>query len=393
MPPTVIALPRLSALIRTTAALLLLLPIAATAATGAISPPVPPPPTFPAKGWILVEPTSGRVLVASNADERLEPASLTKLMTAYAVFQAIKGGQLKLQQEVLISRAAWNPEGSKSFVAVDSRVSVENLLLGMIVQSGNDASIALAEAVAGTEASFAGLMNQYAKRLGMTNTNFENSTGLPGPQHYTTARDMAKLAIAIVNEFPEYYRWYSQREFTWNGITQQNRNGLLLRDPSVDGMKTGHTESAGYCLVSSARRNDMRLIAVVMGAASFKAREDHSLALLNYGFSFFETKVLATAGKELARARVWKAPDGEAAFGLKRNLAVLAPRGSHARIKLTTTLKPGLTAPIAANESVGTLRATLDGKVVAERPLYPLAPVETGNLFRVMLDTVSRWIE
>jgi D-alanyl-D-alanine carboxypeptidase (penicillin-binding protein 5/6) len=353
--------------------------------------PVPPPPQIEAKAYILVDHVSGRVLGEKNADVRVEPASLTKLMTAYAVFHALKDGKLRLSGEVPISTYAWKAEGSRTFTQVGTRIPVEVLLQGMIVQSGNDASIALAEAVAGSEPTFAELMNGYARQLGMKGSNFQNATGLPGAQHYVTARDMAVLASAIVREFPEYYRWYSQKEFTWNNITQQNRNGLLTRDPAVDGMKTGHTESAGYCLVSSARRDGMRMIAVVLGMASPKAREDGSLALLNYGLGFFETHRVYAAGRELARPRVYGASGGEAAVGLRRELAITVPRGRFKDLKTEMVLKPALEAPIAATQSVGSVRALLDGKVVAERALYPLAPVAKGNVFRRMWDTVTGW--
>ncbi|HEU4530978.1 MAG TPA: D-alanyl-D-alanine carboxypeptidase family protein, partial [Steroidobacteraceae bacterium] len=261
--------------------------------------PVPQPPQLNARGYLLVDHVSGKVIAERNADERLEPASLTKLMTAYAVFHALHDGKLKLEDGITISPKAWKAEGSRTFVQVGTQVPVDVLIQGMIVQSGNDATIALAERVGGNEETFAGLMNGYAKQLGMLSSNFENSTGLPGPQHYTTARDIAILARAIIREFPQYYRWYSQHDFTWNNIKQSNRNGLLYRDPSVDGMKTGHTESAGYCLVTSAKRDDMRLVSVVLGTPSIRAREDASQALINYGFSFYETKKVYSAGRKL----------------------------------------------------------------------------------------------
>lgn len=270
------------------AALLLLVP----AFTRAEAPPVPPPPSIASRTWILIDQASGQVITGHGADQSVEPASLTKLMTAYAVFHALRGGKLKLDTLVPISERAWRAEGSRTFLDLGTQVPVEVLLQGMIVQSGNDASIALAEAVAGTEPTFAALMNQYAERLGMTGSHFENATGLPGANHRVTVADMAKLARAVIREFPDYYRWYSQREFTWNGITQANRNGLLERDPSVDGVKTGMTDTAGYCLISSARRDGMRLVAVVMGTDSMKVREDASLALLNYGFNFYESRKL-----------------------------------------------------------------------------------------------------
>ena len=254
----------------------------------------------------MIDHDSGRVLAALEPDSRQEPASLTKLMTAYGVFRALKEGRIKLTDMVTISEHAWKQEGSRMFVEVGKQVSVENLILGMIVQSGNDATVALAEHVAGTEPTFVQMMNTYAKELGMTGSHFTNTAGMPDPEHYVTARDIAVLSSALIHEFPEYYRWYSQREFTYNGITQQNRNGLLWRDPTVDGVKTGHTETAGYCLVASAKRDGMRLVSAVLGTESMKAREDANMALLNYGFNFFETRRLYAAGEPLTTARVWK---------------------------------------------------------------------------------------
>jgi D-alanyl-D-alanine carboxypeptidase (penicillin-binding protein 5/6) len=312
-------------------------------------------------------------------------------MTGYAVFHALKSGKLSPGTEVPISERAWRAEGSRSFVDVNTRVPADVLLQGMIVQSGNDATIALAEAVGGSEEAFASLMNEYARRLGMKNSYFENSTGLPGPRHRASARDMALLGRAIVREFPEEYRRYAQREFTWNGITQQNRNGLLDRDPAVDGMKTGHTESAGYCLVSSAQRDGMRMIAVVLGTTSVKAREDASMALLNYGLNFFETRRLQPQGAELAKPRVLKARGGHAAVGIREELYATVPRGRAGEVTLDVQLKEGLRAPIAASEPVGRVTALLDGKPVAVQTLYPLAEVPEGGFFRRLWDTIVGW--
>jgi len=356
--------------------LALVLPALATAA------PVPPPPKLDARSWILMDASSGRVITSHDADEPVEPASLTKMMTAYAVFHALEDGKLTLDTQLPVSERAWRAEGSRMFVEVGNRVRVEDLLLGMIVQSGNDASIVLAEGIGGTEDSFAALMNAYAGRLGMTRSHFQNSTGLPGDNHVVTARDMATLARAIVREFPDYYRWYSQREFTWNNITQPNRNGLLDRDPSVDGMKTGHTDAAGYCLVSSAQRDGLRLIAVVMGTSGFKAREDASLALLNYGFNFFETKRVYPRGTELARARIYGADGGEAPVGLHDEFYVTVPRGRAQDVQVTLDFKPGLEAPLAATDAVGRVRARLDGRLVAVQDLYPLEDVPQGGFLR-----------
>jgi len=354
-------------------------------------PPVPPPPSLAATTWILVDQASGRTLAGKDIDVGVEPASLTKLMTAYAVFRALRDKKLALDTEVPVSERAWRAEGSRTFVDVDSRVPVEVLIQGMIVQSGNDATIALAEAVAGTEDTFAALMNQYSERLGMKHSHFENSTGLPGREHRMTVADIARLTRAIIREFPDYYRWYSQREFTWNGITQGNRNGLLDRDPSVDGMKTGMTDSAGYCLVASAKRDGMRLISVVVGAESIQAREDASLALLNYGFSFYESRRLQAAGAELARQRIFKASGGHAAVGIAEDLVVTLPRGRADRIELKVELAPKVFAPLTTSDRVGVVRAILDGKVIAEAALQPLADVPLGGFFRRIWDTILAW--
>ena len=355
--------------------------------------PVPQPPQLNARGYLLVDHVSGKVIAERNADERLEPASLTKLMTAYAVFHALHDGKLKLEDGITISPKAWKAEGSRTFVQVGTQVPVEVLIQGMIVQSGNDATIALAERVGGNEETFAGLMNGYAKQLGMASSNFENSTGLPGPQHYTTARDIAILARAIIREFPQYYRWYSQHDFTWNNIKQSNRNGLLYRDPSVDGMKTGHTESAGYCLVTSAKRDDMRLVSVVLGTPSIRAREDASQALINYGFSFYETKKVYSAGRKLGATRVWKADESPAEVGLRNDLFLTVPRGQAAKLRGTVTLTPNLVAPIPAATAVGELQVILDDTVIARRPLHPLKEVERGGIWRRAIDSVWLWFE
>jgi D-alanyl-D-alanine carboxypeptidase (penicillin-binding protein 5/6) len=366
-----------------------LLLLAASAARAAA--PVPPPPTLEASSWVLVDNANGKILAGHRADVPVEPASITKLMTQYAVFHALKEGKLTLDQPVPISEHAWRSEGSRTYLDLNSRVPVEVLIQGMIVQSGNDATIALAEAIGGTEETFAALMNQYAERLGMKNSHFANSTGLPAPGHQMSAADMAKLARAIIREFPDYYRWYSQREFTWNRIRQQNRNGLLDRDPSVDGMKTGMTEAAGYCLVSSAKRDGMRLIAVVTGTKSMRAREDASLALLNWGFNFFETRVLKKAGEALAMQRIYRARGGEAAVGLASDLTVTLPRGGADKVEYTVELAPKVFAPLTRSDRVGTLRATVDGKVIAEAPIQPLADVPKGNIFRRIWDTIMSW--
>jgi D-alanyl-D-alanine carboxypeptidase (penicillin-binding protein 5/6) len=354
---------------------------------------VPPPPALKARSYILVDYDSGRALVEHNADERLDPASITKLMTAYVVFHALKDGKLTLKESATISEHAWKAEGSRTFLQVGTQAPVEVLIQGMIVQSGNDATIALAERIGGTEETFAALMNNYAKALGMKDSHFMNSSGLPAPEHYMTARDMATLGAAIIREFPDYYKWYSQREFTWNKIRQENRNGLLGRDPSVDGIKTGHTESAGYCLVTSAKRNNMRLISVVLGTSSMKVREDASQALLNYGYTFYETRKIHSAGESLQDARVWKAAFTPAQIGLRRDLYLTAPRGQFNSLKSTIEVQPQLIAPLSAQKAVGTLTISLGDKVLDKRYLYPLRDVAQGGWWRRMVDSVLLWLE
>jgi D-alanyl-D-alanine carboxypeptidase (penicillin-binding protein 5/6) len=363
-------------------------PAAATPAT-----PVPPPPQIAARSFILIDGDSGRVLAALDPDSRQEPASLTKLMTAYAVFHALKEGRIKVTDMVTISENAWKQEGSRMFVEVGKQVSVENLIQGMIVQSGNDATVALAEFVGGTEPTFVQMMNNYAKQLGMTGSNFTNSAGMPGPEHYITARDAATLADAVIREYPEYYRWYSQKEFAWNGITQQNRNGLLWRDPSVDGVKTGHTESAGYCLIASSKRDGMRLVSVVLGTDSMKAREDASAALLNYGYNFFETKRVYAAGQPLTTARVWKGAAPEVGLALKRDLFITGQRGHVGSVQAEFELPDRLVAPLSTSTAIGKVKVVVDGATVATYDLYPAQDVPAGGFFRRAIDSVRLWFK
>jgi D-alanyl-D-alanine carboxypeptidase (penicillin-binding protein 5/6) len=355
--------------------------------------PIPKAPDVNARAYILVDHFSGRVLAQDHADDREEPASLTKLMTSYAVFKALKENRLKLTDPVTISEHAWRSEGSRTFVQVGSTVPADVLIKGMIVQSGNDATIALAEKIGGTEAAFAQLMNEYGKRLGMKATNFVNSDGLPAADHYTTARDMAILANALISEFPDYYQWYSLREFTWNNITQHNRNGLLLRDPTVDGMKTGHTDSAGFCLVTSAKRDGMRLVSVVMGSASIKAREDASAALLNYGYTFYETAKVKSAGEVLLKPRVYKSADEYVTLAVPRDIVLTVGRGQIASLKSTAHLfKEPLIAPLAANEAIGELTISDPaGEVVSRVPLTPGKAVPEAGLWTRATDSVRLW--
>ena len=366
-------------------------PTGPAAAAPATPTPVPQPPALAARSYIVIDHDSGRVLAALDPDSRQEPASLTKLMTAYGVFRALKEGRIKLEDMVTISEHAWKQEGSRMFVEVGKQVSVENLIQGMIVQSGNDATVALAEHVAGTEATFVEMMNTYAKELGMTGSHFTNTPGMPDPEHYVTARDVALLSSALIREFPEYYRWYAQREFTWNGITQQNRNGLLWRDPTVDGVKTGHTASAGYCLVASAKRDGMRLVSAVLGTDSMRAREDANAALLNYGFSFYQTRRLYAAGEPLTTGRVWKGTEPEVGLVLKRDLYVTGQRGPVGSVKAELDVPGRLVAPLSTGTPIGKVSIVVDGATIATHDLYPAVDVPAGGLFRRMIDTVRLW--
>jgi D-alanyl-D-alanine carboxypeptidase (penicillin-binding protein 5/6) len=353
--------------------------------------PIPTAPTVDARAYIVVDYHTGKVLSALEAATRMEPASLTKLMTAYIVFHELSAGKLKLDEQVVVSEHAWRSEGSRTFIELGKPVSVELLILGMIVQSGNDATIALAERVGGTEETFVQIMNDNAKRLGMVGTHFENSSGLPSPQHYTTARDMALLAVAMIRDYPQYYKYYSVREFEHNGINQQNRNGLLGRDPSVDGLKTGHTDSAGYCLVTSALRDGMRLVSVVLGSTSMKARENASAALLNYGFTFYETPLVVKGGTALGSTHVWKAARSPVDVGIADDLYVTLPRGQAKDIKTAVDLQPRLIAPLAQSANVGLLRVFTGSETFASLPLHPLAGVDAGGWWRRLIDTIRLW--
>lgn len=360
--------------------------------------PIPPPPRVDGRGFILMDFASGQVLAATNEEGRMEPASLTKLMTSYVVFDALRVGKFKLEDTITISEHAWRvggagSDGSTSFLPIGSQVPAEILLKGMIIQSGNDASIALAEHVAGSEETFAHLMNEYAKRLGMTGSNFANATGLPDPNEYTTPRDMALLAQALVRDFPQYYHYFAEREFTYNRITQRNRNGLLTRDPTVDGLKTGHTEAAGYCLVTSAQRNGMRLVAVVMGTPSIKAREDASTALLNYGFGFYETHRFHAAGESLATARVWKGQAESIQLAPKADLLLTVPRGQIANIQTTVDAPPSVVAPLDPATEAGRVRLVLEGKELGSWPLYPVTAVGEAGFFGRLSDSAKMWFE
>ncbi len=353
--------------------------------------PTPAAPMLAARAYILLDFHSGKVLAQRKADERMEPASLTKLLTAYTVFQAVASGKIKLGDQVTISEKAWKSEGSRMFVQVGTRVSVDDLLKGMIVQSGNDATIALAEHTAGDETTFVALMNQTAQLLGMKNSHFTNSTGLPDPELYITARDSALLARALIRDFPDYYKYYAIKEFSYNSIKQYNRNTLLWRDIGADGVKTGHTESAGFCLVSSALRDNMRLVAAVLGATSKKERADQSQALLNYGFRFFETQRLYSAAQPLKTTTIWKGASKELKLGLSEDLYVTIPRGQYRLLKAVMEMDKTIIAPAAKDAKYGMVKITLGDEVVAERPLVALQPVALGGWWRRLVDTIRLW--
>lgn len=361
-------------------------------ATLAQAGPVPPPPPLDARSYVLMDADTGRVLAASHPDLRTEPASLTKLMTAYAVFHALKAGSLHLGDMATISEKAWHMGGSRSFLKLGSRVSIDDLLQGLLVQSGNDAAVALAERVAGTEAAFVELMNHYARALGMTNTHYVNASGLTNdPDHYVSALDMAHLARAIIDQFPQYYHYFSEKQFTWNNITQRNRVSLLFTDPSVDGLKTGFTDKAGYCMVASARRQGMRLIAVAMGAHSPRGRARDDQALLDYGFGFYDTRKLYAAGTVLARLRAWKGSGGEAPVGVIHNVYVTIPRSAGAVLSTSLQTPSSLMAPVAKGTPAGALAVSMDGKMLTRIPLYTLRAVPEGNIVRRLADSLRWW--
>ncbi len=354
---------------------------------------MPSPPKLAAKSYVLMDFHSGQFLVSKNPDQRMDPASLTKIMTAYVVFNELKNGNIGLDDKVHISEKAWRTEGSRMFVEVDTEVPVRELLKGMVIQSGNDASVALAEHVAGSEEAFASLMNKHAKRLGMKNTHFVNATGLPHENHYTTARDLALLAQALIRDFPEFYKLNSRKEYRYNGITQYNRNKLLWRDPHVDGVKTGHTKAAGYCLVASAKKDDMRLISVVMNTTSEKARAAESQKLLKYGFRFFSTHRLYEANKPLTRLPIWKGERSELPVGLSEPLYVTIPRGQYDNLKATMNVDETIVAPVEKGQEFGTVDISLEGKPVAQRPLISLESIPEGGVFTRLKDTVLMLIQ
>lgn len=354
---------------------------------------IPPAPSVAASSFILIDFNSGKVLAEKNADKRLAPASLTKIMTVYVIFRELSNGHLTLDEKVTISKKAWQTGGSRMFVEVNKQVSIEDLLQGVIIQSGNDASVALAEHVAGDESTFSAMMNQHAKRLGMLNSHFENSMGLPRKNHYTTARDLATLTSAVISEFPDYYRWDSQKEFTYNNITQPNRNKLLWRDKSVDGVKTGYTEEAGYCMVTSAIRDEMRLISVVMGTASANARANESQTLINYGFRFFETYKLYAGHEALNEARIWKGDVKTLPLGLKNDLFVTIPRRHYNDLKAEVDFDKKIVAPVKEGDALGNVNVSLAGTVLVNKPLVALKTVSKGGFVERLYDEALLLLE
>lgn len=355
--------------------------------------PLPAPPVIGATSYLVIDSRTGYEIAALEPDKAVAPASLTKLMTAYVVFKSLQEDQIQLTDQVTVSEKAWRAEGSRMFIEVGKRVSVQDLLLGMIVQSGNDASIALAEHIAGSESVFAEMMNQYAKSLSMLSSNFVNVTGLPNENHYSTARDLATLARAIIAEFPEYYKWYSVKEFTFNEIKQPNRNNLLWRDQSVDGMKTGMTDAAGYCLVSSAERDGMRIVSVVLGTSSAKARIDGSQALINYAFRFFETRLLYKAGEQIASTRIWKSANETSALGVLEDLYVTMQRGSYDALVSVHNIPALLMAPVATGQPLGEIKVSLGDQELVSEPLRALDDNPNGSFWQRTKDSVSLWFE
>jgi len=355
--------------------------------------PIPAAPVLSAPAYLLIDYNSGQVLVEKNADEPMEPASITKLVSTYVIFNALKNGDIRLDDQVLISERAWRKGGSKMFIEVGDRVSVDNLLRGLIVQSGNDATIALAEHVSGSVEAFVAEMNATAQRLGMHQSQFMNATGWPAEGHVMSARDIAIIMAALIRDFPEYYVRYSEKEFTWNNIRQFNRNRLLWRDSSVDGGKTGHTSSAGYCLVASAVRDGTRLIAVVLGADSDAARTEQVQTLLNYGFRFFESVTVRRAGEVLAQPRVWKGEQREVAVGLREDLIVTIPRNQRDQLAINLQLEPQLVAPIQPGQVVGQVEVRLGDRVLLQREAIALQAVNEAGLIGRLIDSAWLWLQ
>src|SRR5690606_19484301 len=350
---------------------------------------IPSPPQIAGSSWVLLDPLSGHVIMEHNSNERLPPASLTKMMTAYIVERELDEGRISMSDMVPISVKAWRTEGSRTFVREGTSATVEDLLKGVIIQSGNDASVALAEFIAGSEGAFVDIMNQQAQLLGMTNTHFQNATGLPAPDHFSTAYDLALLARAIIQDYPENYPLYAEKHFTYNNIRQPNRNALLWRDDSVDGLKTGHTEEAGYCLVASAKRGETRLIASVMGTSSSEARAQEVQKMLNYGFRYYETERLFRAGQELVQAKVWGGPVDQVSVGMPEDVYVTIPRGSRNQLESSVDLDSVIKAPIKVGDELGRVRVVLDGETLVDQPVLALTEVSEGGLFKRLWDSIK----
>ena len=355
--------------------------------------PIPQAPELAADSYILMDFASGKVLAEKDPDKRVEPASITKLMTAYLVDKALDAGDISMTDQVTISEKAWRMKGSKMFIEVGKQVSVEELIKGMIIQSGNDATVALAEHIAGSEQAFAEYMNHQANLLGMKNSHFANSTGWPNEEHYSTARDIALLSQALIRDYPQTYRYYKEKEYTYNDIRQFNRNRLLWRDESVDGLKTGHTEAAGYCLASSAVRDDMRLISVVLGTDSDKARTQNSQTLLNYGFRFFETQKLYSADEVLKQARVWYGDQEQLSLGVEHDVYVTIARGQYKKLDASVEIDQRISAPVAMGQELGLLKVKLGDETIVSQPLVAMQAINDGGLVQKAIDSIKLLFE
>lgn len=349
----------------------------------------PAAPTLNAKAYILIDADSGKIIAEKNSHEKLPPASLTKVMTLYVISNALKSNQIELKDTVRISKKAWKTGGSRMFVKEGQNVSIEDLVKGIIVDSGNDACVAMSEHLGGSIKGFADIMNHQAKLLGLNDSHFTDSTGLPNKEQFSTAKDLAILARALIKDFPEYYGWYKQKWFTFNGIRQPNRNRLLWRDSQVDGIKTGHTNAAGYCLISSAKRDSMRLIAVVLGSPNEAARADDSERLLNYGFRFFETHELYKSGAAITTLPVYKSKQKEIQLGVVNNQFITIPNGQYERLSFNTKIPKHLVAPVKQGEKLGDLIIKFDDQIISTKPLYALQPAEQGGMFTRMKDGIK----
>ncbi|MDO9051613.1 MAG: D-alanyl-D-alanine carboxypeptidase family protein [Methylotenera sp.] len=387
---TIIKPPNLNSFISGVAASTLVASILFSQFTYANTTQIAPPPDLAVKAYLLKDFNSGHVIATQNGSMRVEPASLTKIMTAYLSFKAVKNGHLTLNQTLPVSEAAWKAEGSRMFIEPNKPVTVDELLHGMIIPSGNDASITLAEGIASTEALFAGMMNKEAQRLGMKHTHFMNATGLPDANHYTTAEDLSILATALIHDFPEdYKRLYSLKEYTYNNIKQPNRNRLLWLDPFVDGMKTGHTKSAGYCLISTAKRDTTRRIAVVLGAPNDAARATESQKLLNYGFQFFDSTLVYKQGQSISQLKVWKGSENQLASTVASDLYLTLPKGEYANVKAVVSSTQPLIAPIKKGQVIGNVKFTLNGKIIGERALVAAKSIDAAGIFGRAWDSIK----